>query len=163
LLDQIICFQNRQPLCPYDNNPDIHFMEFATGDYYFKLYDKGNQYRSKNIPNILRIEVKAMNSGYLDFARVKTLKDLLRNETMQELGKKLAKVHEGLVFDDDTIMMNDLHKKEKQLYKRLCNPRVWKRFKGHSNSTARDHRKKFKKIIELYGERKIYSYLSPPY
>jgi hypothetical protein len=159
LIDQIICFQNKLPLSPYDNYPNSYFIEFALADYYLKIYDKGKQYKSKNIPNTLRIEVKAMNNDYLQFAKIKTLEDLMQIETMQELGKKIAKVFKGLVLDDDSIVTEELPKKEKQLYKRLGNPRAWKRFKGNSNSTIRDHRKKFKKIIELHGERKIYTYL----
>jgi hypothetical protein len=105
IIDQLICYRDRQPIRPYDLKPDAYFIEYKQTEYYFKIYDKGKQYRSKlpDTPNTLRIEVKAMNSRMLRKAKVETLQDSLNRETLQVLGRKIATLLKGLVFDDDTI------------------------------------------------------------
>jgi hypothetical protein len=141
ILDQLICFQNQQPLHCNKGN-DIFFIEYETDNYYFKIYDKGKQYQSKKVCNTLRIEVKARNNRFLNFARIQTLHDLLNVETMHLLGMKIAKVFEGLLFDDDTLNIKNLSVKEREFYKELKNPKTWNQYKGKTNSTVRLHRKK---------------------
>lgn len=162
LMDQIICYNYGQPLRPYSLKTDCYFMEFEQWDYYFKIYDKGKQYRAirPGIPETLRIEVKARNSRMLRFAKVRTLEDLLKIETLQVLGKKTATLLKGLVFDDDTIKAKELPPKDRKLYHELCNPKKWKGFKGAATATTRKKAARFKRIVEQYGRRRIYSYIS---
>jgi hypothetical protein len=162
IIDQIVCYNYSQPLRPYNLKPDCYFIEFEQWDYYFKVYDKGKQYRAKmpGIPNTLRLEVKAMNNRMLRFAKVKALEDLLKVETLQVLGRKTATLLKGLVFDDDTINVKELPAKDRKLYRELSNPKKWKKFKGSTTSTTRKKVARFKKIVEQYGHRKIYSYIS---
>jgi hypothetical protein len=163
IIDQLICYNNKQPLRPYDSKPDCYFIEFAAWDYYLKVYDKGKQAREvwklPNTPNTLRIEVKAMNSRFLKCAKIKTLNELLQPHHLQVLGLKIATLLNGLVFDDDTINPKELALKDRRLYRELCNPRKWKQFKGNTNSSTRKKIKRFKNLVERYGKRKIYSHV----
>jgi hypothetical protein len=157
VMDQIICFNNLQPIRPYRRRPDCFFMEFGFEEYYIKVYDKGKQYKPflPDVPNTLRLEVKAMKNRLLP--NVTTLDDLLHIETLQVLGVKLATFLKGLVFDDDTINLKHLKKNDRKLYTELSNPREWTRFRGNSTSTIRKKITRFKELIERHGNRKIYS------
>jgi hypothetical protein len=161
IIDQLICYNNKQPIRPYGSKPDCYFIEFEAWDYYLKIYDKGKQYRKQlsDIPNTLRIEVKAMNSRFLKFAKIVTLSDLLQPYNLQVLGLKIATLLNGLAFDDDTVNAKELTLSDRKLYRELCNPRKWKGFKGQTNSTTRNKVKRFKTIVERHGERKIYSHV----
>jgi hypothetical protein len=162
IIEQIICFNGLQPLRPYEITPDFHFIEFKQWDYYLKIYDKGKQFRKRlpNTPNTLRIEIKAMNSRFLHSANITTLLDLLQLNNLQVLGLKLAKLLKGLIFEDDTIQIKELNKKEKILYRDLSNPRKWKHFKGNKTSSIKNKINKFKNLIESKGKRKIYSLIT---
>ena len=163
LIDQIISFNYKQPLRPYDTRPDYYFIEFESDEYYLKIYDKGKQYKEllPDTPNTLRLEIKGRNSGYLRaIAGINTLADLQEIEKLQVLGRKIAKVVKGVVFDDDTIRVKDLPLKDRKLYKELTKITFWKRLKGKTSSTTRNKITRFKKLVDHYGQRKIYSLIN---
>jgi hypothetical protein len=160
IIDQIISFNNQQPLRPYDVNPEYYFIEFAQTEYFLKVYDKGKQFNKviPSIPNTLRIELKAIKNRFLP--NVLTLADLQRKEALNDLGVKFVKLVTGkLILDDDTINLNQLTSRERKLYIELRNPRNWRVLKGKGSSSTRAKIKRFKNIIEKYGKRKIYSLL----
>lgn len=165
LMEQIVCFNGKQPLRPYQNEPNCYFIEFEKQDYYFKVYDKGKQAREvwklPNTPNTLRMEVKGMNSRFLmKCGNVSTLADLMQKQNLQALGLKFAKITTGLVFDDDTITTKQLTKHERKLYKELSNPRSWKKYQGNTDSTFNNKKQRFKTLVERKGSRAIYSTIS---
>jgi len=159
VIEQIICFNNLQPIRPYENKQDCFFIEFEQWDYYLKVYDKGKQYskRLPTTPNTLRIEVKGMNSRFFTSANIVTVEDLLQEKNLQVLGLKFAKLIKGIVFEDDSINLKELTTKDRKLYRELSNPRKWKQYRGNANSSFRYKVKRFKHIVETYGHRKIYS------
>lgn len=161
-MDQIICYNYRQPLRPYTTRPDCYFIEFEQSDYYLKVYDKGKQYSRKlpGTPNTLRLEIKAMNSGYLKALGIATVADLTKPDTLQVLGWKIAKLAKGIVLDDDTINPKELPQKERQLYRYWNNPRKWAAIKGRTTTTRRNHANRFRRIVQQYGSRKMYSLLN---
>lgn len=162
VIDQVLCFNNLQPIRPYNYKPDCYFLEFEQWEYYLKMYDKGKQYRKMrpSTPNTLRIELKAMNSRYLNGLGIETLEDLLQPSKLQVLGLKFDKTIKGLVFDDDSINAKELPLKDRRLYKELNNPRKWKLFRSNTNSTIRNKVNRFKLMVDHYGKRKIYSTIS---
>lgn len=160
IIDQILCFDNLQPLRPYDSNPEYYFIEFQRDEYFLKVYDKGKQYR-KDLPltpNTLRIEVKAMKNRALP--NIETLADLRQIENLQVLGVKFAKLLKGLAFEDDTLQPKELNREDRKLYRQLSNPRKWKQFRGNTTTGSRKRVTRFKHIIETYGKRKIYSLIT---
>lgn len=164
IMQQIICFNNREPLRPYEERPDFYFLEFRNSDFYLKVYDKGKQARHawnmRNTPNTLRIEIKGMNSGFLKEMGITTLSDI-QLLSLQVLGRKLAiTVKRHLVFDDDTIELKALNQYDRKLYRHLSNPRNWSRVKGDKKSGVKDREARFKRIVEKYGKRKIYSLIT---
>jgi hypothetical protein len=161
IIDQIICYNNKQPIRPYDSKPHCYFLEFETTEYFLKIYDKGRQYRKMlpNNPNVLRLEVKAKNSRFLRCANIYTLSDLLQPSNLALLAKKFTTILGGLILDDNTINPKELPLKDRRLYEELSNPRKWFDFRGKTNSGTRKKIKRFKNLVEHYGKRKIYSYI----
>ena len=161
LMQQVICFNNLQPIRPYQSRPDCFFLEFEQFDYFLKIYDKGKQYKKQlpGTPNTLRVEIKGRNSRFFAQANIRVLEDLLNPDNFQVLGMKFAKLINGIVFDDDTICVKELRLNDKKLYRELCNPRKWKQYRGNASSTFRYRLKRFKEIVEHYGKRKIYTTL----
>jgi hypothetical protein len=159
IMMQLLTFKGHEPKQPYRNTPDLFFMEIEMEEYFLKIYDKGKQYRKEkpNTPNTLRIEVKAMKNRLL--SGITTLADLQRPERLQVLGVKFATLIKGFVFEDDTISVDELPSRERQLFKQMDSKRFWKEVKGRSNSTLRKKIAKFKTLVEKYGQQKIYSTL----
>ena len=163
IIDQIICYNYEPPTRPYRLKSNFYFIEFEHTEYYLKIYDKGKQYRGKiaAIGNVLRIEAKAIKSRVLtEAAGIATLADLMDLKKMQVLGVKFAKTVTGILFDYDTLKAKELEIKDRRLYKRLINPRQWEKMKGFTNSSTGNKVRRFKHLVENYGQRKIYSLIT---
>ena len=162
IMRDIICYKNRQPLTPIDDEKG-YFLEFKTDEYYFKIYDKGKQASEKwkkESGNILRVEIKAINNGYLRFANINTIADLLKPGNLQLLGKKIDNLFRQVVFDDKSINEDDLKKPDRKVYKKLVNPRVWAERRKKKTTTIRAEEHKFRAIVAKYGTHKHNSTLS---
>jgi hypothetical protein len=153
IIEEILCFKNERPLRPYEgNNDQFYFIEFHKGNYYFKIYDKGRQYKTKNI---LRIEIKAMRSAELKQAGAITLKDLRKKTIFKVLGKKLMQFSNNLVYNDSTINLDHLIRKDKRKYIEYSNPNKW-RINGLKTTTQYRNEQRFITIVEKYGTRKLH-------
>lgn len=161
ILQNVICYKNRESIRGITE--DKFFIEFAMGEYYLKLYDKGKQARKVwgiDIGNVLRVEVKAMNSGYFADAGVKTLADLLNSDNLQVLGKKINKVFRDVVFDDYTITPDAMTVHDQKNYLLLRNPREWTNHRGCKDSTIAAREKRFRAIVGKYGSLNLHNTLS---
>lgn len=156
IIREAICFRNRVAINPYDNET-AYFTEYMTNEYYFKVYDKGLQARKlwkKEAGNVLRIEIKARNSRFLQFAGIVTMADLLNQTNLLLLGRKLSNTLNTLVFDDDTININDLSIPDRKVYQLLSNPREWAKHRKGKTTTIRAKENRFRAIVAKYGKNK---------
>ena len=157
IIEDIICYKNERPLRPYEGrNNDFYFIEFKKGDHYLKVYDKGRQYKTVNT---LRIEYKEMRSRGLISCGADTLNDLTNIKVLTLLGRKLVQYCKFLVFNDSTLNIEDLSKKDLSKYLTMANPNNWVIKKGEKNSTIYRKEKTFISIVQTYGKRVIYSYI----
>lgn|GEM_PF-3321742 len=156
ILREILCYMNRMPMIPIDDDRG-YFIEFKTSDYYLKLYDKGLQSHELwklQAGNIMRLEVKATNSGFLEFAGIRTVADLLNPTNLSHLGRKLERVVKKVVFDDDTISPTTLSLPDQIVYQQLSNPKVWERNRKKKTSTIRAQERRFKSIVSNSGRKR---------
>ena len=152
LIDNILCYKNSL----FNQRTDIEFLftEFKQDGYYFKIYDKGTQYKTVNT---LRIEVKYVRSKFLNKAGIVTLSDLLKPEPMQVLGEELAHFSKFIVFNDPTILRNNLNINDLDIYDHYKYSENWK--KGIQRKITKQKRKenRFKEIVDEYGNWNIYT------
>jgi hypothetical protein len=155
IIREILCYKNRMPTIPIDDGRG-YFIEFKASDYYLKIYDKGKQSQEVwklQAGNILRLEVKAMNSGFLEFANITTVADLLNPANLSLLGQKLEGFVKNVVFDDDTIKPTTLSRPDQVVYQQLSNPKVWERNRKKKTSTIRAQERRFKGIVSDSGKK----------
>ena len=153
IMREIICYKNKAPIKAIDNEKG-YFIEFEMEDYYFKIYDKGMQSRKvweTEQGNILRVEIKAANSGFLKFANIVSMADLLNPGNLRLLGWKLDNLFKGVVFDDRSIDRDNLSKPDNKVYQLLVNPRVWADNWKNKSTTIRAREKRFRAIVAKYG------------
>ena len=158
VIEQIICYNNKRPLRPYDGKKAaFYFIEFKHNEHYLKIYDKGKQYETVNT---LRIEYKAITSRGINTTGAITLKDLNDKDVLQELGMKLMQFYNGIVFTDSSINCNELTKKEELLLLTMENPNNWVIPKNVKKSTTQLRKEnRFKSLIQTKGERKLYAFI----
>lgn len=157
IIEDLVCYKNERPLRPYEGRKNhFYFIEFKKGDHYLKVYDKGKQYKTVNT---LRIEYKEMRSRALISCGADTLNDLTNIKVLTLLGGKLVQYCKFLVFNDSTLNIEDLSKKDLSKYLIMANPNNWKIKKGEKNSTIYRKEKTFISIVQKYGKRDIYSYI----
>ncbi|MFV8354369.1 hypothetical protein [Flavobacterium sp. XS2P14] len=98
------------------------YKEFQLTDYRIKLYNKSKQYRLKS--NILRVELKIIQTRLLQKLRIHCLEDLLNVEALTRLFHLFMDKFEGLNiidnFDPETIPEKDYNKLIK-----YTNPNYW--------------------------------------
>ncbi|RYZ89981.1 MAG: HD domain-containing protein, partial [Moraxellaceae bacterium] len=104
---------------------------------------------------ILRFEVKAARSRYLDFAGVRTLHDLLSLKSMQALGVKINQVFSKLVFNDYSIEPLKLSTADRTNYLLMKDPNEWAKHKKHRSSTHRNRESRFLQIVKRHGKNNI--------
>jgi hypothetical protein len=109
---------------------------------------------NKQVGNILRIEVKATNSGFLQFAHIHTMADLLNPDKLQLLGTKLDSVFKQVVFDDETIVTKEMSKPDRKVYLELANPRNWTKHFKKKTTTVRTREHRFRAIVAKHGNKK---------
>jgi hypothetical protein len=155
IIREIICYKNRIPANPIDDNRG-YFIEFKMTDCFIKIYDKGKQSQEVwklHAGNILRIEVKARNSGFLQFAGITTVADLLNPVKLAHLGRKLDYVVKKVVFDDDSIAPAALSLSDKKVYQQLSNPRQWVFNRKNKTSTIDAQERRFNSIVSNSGSK----------
>lgn len=148
-LKQVISYRLKTPSKPIDRK-EGYFIEFELQDYFYKLYDKGKQYRTENT---LRIEIKAMKSRCLDFARINTLADLLNLHKLHFLGQKLDKTFQDVILYDNTIKLAGLPQRMQKTLRDGRNPKYWEHLNQTSgNDLVRQRRARFKLLVKKYGK-----------
>ncbi|TWI81182.1 hypothetical protein IQ13_2198 [Lacibacter cauensis] len=151
IIDQCICYRNTRPAWPYEKeNEAFYFIEFASGDKFIKLYDKGRQYSTTNT---LRFETKYMRSRELIVQGAKSLFDLTCDKVLFTLGRKTVQDATDLVFTDHTISIESMTEKEKRLFEIMQNPNVWV-YRNCKTSTDYRKEREFERIVNQYGTNK---------
>lgn len=157
IIEDIICYKNKLPMRPYeDRDNSFHFIEFACGNYYIKVYDKGKQYHTVNT---LRFEFKAKRSKEINPAGVTTLQDLYKKEVLQVLGRKLMQFFNYVVFTDDDINSKKLTKANQKVFVEMENPNKWILGEGPKTSTQYRIERKFISIVNKYSQKQYFALL----
>lgn len=153
ILNQIICYKNKLPTKPYD--PQNH-VEFYLNERYIKLYNKGILF---DISNLFRFEAKYMRSRGLNSMHIFTLEDLLKPESFLILSKELPTYLTPIIFDDNTIELNSLPKKDRYIYMLMKDGREWRKCTGNKRTVNVYREKRFQEIINNHGKLNIKSKL----
>lgn len=149
IIRNIVAYCNCEPLKPYQNVPNAFMIEFELTDHYFKIYDKGKQYNSKNT---LRIEGKSCRMRYHAGFGIKTLKDLLNKSAMLKAGERLLVMIQKLIFDDEFISNSIVRTKDQQIYAELSNPRNWSKHKKNKSRLQKRKEDRYKLLIFTKGK-----------
>ena len=118
--------------------------------YTIKVYNKGLQC-GLNFP-LLRYEIKVVKMEWLKRTEIRTLSDLLDKNKLKQLKQILIQTWEEILVTDLSLGNLLLTAKEKELFKDGSNPKYWKEIKRISPKRHDDHRRKFIKLIEKYGQ-----------
>lgn len=147
IISQCIFLKNKMPnVNNYNGKGYMKVFEFA--QYSVKMYDKGIQYGSDN--NQLRFEIKAKKNQYLKFANIITLADLFDIEKWNKLSNHLQEMLMRLLIYED-IDLNLMPHKDQLFYTKTMNSNYWYETHQKSKHTLKEHRQKFKKLTNDYG------------
>lgn len=156
IINDIVCYKNHLPSIRFFGSKGVLY-EFCLSDYYFKIYDKGQQNELEN--NLLRLEMKSIKSRLLSSLGINTLADIQSLNNHYVLFEKFMKYYDFLIFDDQDMVVEALDIREINVYRRLKNPKEWYAVKKNKNTTTRSQEKKFRDIVSLYGQNKHFSTL----
>lgn len=149
IIEEIIVYKNTRPNRPYEGNDEaFYFIEFAKGERYLKIYDKGRQYSTNNT---LRVETKLMRTRELKPTGAKMLADLKDKNVLILLGRKSVQEFQEVVFNDATIEPEHLNRKERELYINLSNPNKWVHRQTKTSKQYRQERE-FVELVNTHGQ-----------
>lgn len=149
MLKDVICYKNRMPINPINDNRG-YLIEFRVNGYYFKMYDKGKQYKLKE--NLLRVEVKGMTNRFLFDLGVSNMADVMKHSNFVALQEKLLSLYKHVVFDDSGLNIDELNIFDRKVYEPLKNPKLWVKIKGAKNQTLLARERRFKDIVSKWGK-----------
>lgn len=149
IIEDVICYKNRLPANPINDNKG-YYTQYKLNDYIVKLYDKAKQYHMKT--PLLRWEFKAVKQRFVADCGVQFLSDLKDIGNVQALAAKLIACFENLVFDDSSIIPQQLTKREMRLYEKWQNPKIWAKLKGGKKSADYANARRFKGIVSKHGK-----------
>ncbi|KAB7731426.1 hypothetical protein F5984_11595 [Rudanella paleaurantiibacter] len=123
LLRALICYKG-VPFARYTDN-GFEYYQAAFSQYAVKVYNKGEQYGLG--ANLLRFEVKVLKMQHLHGRGIKlgTLADLLNTDLYPALGRLLAEVFTGILFDEPGVSVDDVPTRHRELLLQGRNPRYW--------------------------------------
>lgn len=130
------------------------YKEFEKTDYSIKVYDKSKQYSLLDY-NILRMELKIINSRYLHKMGIINLNQLSRN-TFKTLFSCFLTHFNKLMIVDSIKAPKDIRDDQMFLFKMCINPNHWNSIDAkEKKETKRD----FKKIMNKHKHNKTQSIL----
>ncbi len=107
---------------PFEFKHDEHFAQSKHQRYYFKIYNKSNQYGMQE--DTLRIELKLIASDQFAPLGIKTFADI-NTLTLNKANELLLKRFDEVVYYDNTIVKENLKERQKRTLERYSNPRCW--------------------------------------
>jgi hypothetical protein len=90
--------------------------------YLLKIYNKSNQYGMKN--HTIRIELKVIKTEDIKSTGIKTFADI-NKYSLNKAKELLLKRFDEVVYYDNTILTEELTKRQKQTLNQYSNPRYW--------------------------------------
>lgn len=132
-----------------------YLIRFSFDHYELKIYNKAIQYGLTT--NTLRFEIKVKKMQYFEDKGigVSMLCDLLKPEVYGKLIKQLLKALTELVIYDNSIILNELPEKEKDLLTNGSNPKFWIAQKKSNCEDFKYKRKRFKFLVKKYGKQNL--------
>ena len=107
---------------PFEFRHKEHFAQTIHQRYFFKIYNKSNQYGMSEYT--LRIELKVIKIEDLKNLQIQTFANI--NKTSLEKAKELLlKRFDEVVYYDNTIQKENLTESQKQVLTKYSNPRFW--------------------------------------
>lgn len=158
IMNDLICYKNNLPSKDERKSNNGRLIVYRMTDYEVKVYDKGRQYALSN--NLLRIEFKAKKSRVLAELGIETLDDLLNKSSLIQLMELFMHLYQGFAFDDYTINKDELSLSDSKVYEKLSNPKEWLKVKGKKKSTHRTREKRFRDIVNKYGQQRHFLTIS---
>mgnify|MGYP000451090270 CR=1 FL=1 len=107
---------------PFEFRHKEHFAQAIHQRYYFKIYNKSNQYGMQE--HTLRVELKLIASDQFAPLGIKTFADI-NTSTLNKAKELLLKRFDEVVYYDNTIVKESLSERQKQTLERYSNPRYW--------------------------------------
>lgn len=149
IIKDVICYKNQLPAVPINDNRG-YYTQYKLTDYIVKLYDKGKQYYMKT--PLLRWEIKAVKQRFVADCGVRLLSDLKDIGKVQALADRLTTCYNNLVFDDGSIIAEELTIRERRLYEKWQNPKIWAKLRGSKKSADYANARRFKGIVSKHGK-----------
>lgn len=151
LLRALICYKG-VPFARYTDN-GFEYYQATLQRYAVKVYNKGEQYGEGD--NLLRFEVKVLKMQHLHGRGINlgTLADLLNTDLYPALGRLLAEVFTGILFDEPGVSVDDVPTRHRELLLRGRNPRNWQRPEPTDPTYDKDRQrllreeKRFRKLL----------------
>lgn len=131
-------------------NDHIKFRECEREQYTIKIYNKTLHQSYGG----LRIEVKIHRMIKLA-KKVDTMQDFLLHETISFLGETLISEHKKILFYDETINVDELPLKDKDLLLKGRAPAYWSEIQEKGAKEFKRKRDKFEEIIQANGQSKL--------
>ena len=131
-----------------------HFSQVKHQRYFFKIYDKSNQYGMEDYT--LRIELKIIKTEDIKHLGIKTFWDI-NQDTLKKVNRLLLRRFEEIVYYDYTINKKHLKKRTIQVLERYSNPRYW--FEDITVKKRYEHKSKLKNFIVEHSDN-LMQYLS---
>lgn len=125
-----------------------YYKQYNRSEYYLKFYDKGLQYKLDC--NLLRVEIKIVDSRLLNKLGVKQLSDLTNKDVLESLFNFfIEKVSETNIIDNSTL--DDISAKDRTFIKLGKGANYWAELRlNKSSSSFYETRNKFNSILEKY-------------
>ena len=108
-------------------------------EYGLKIYDKCYQQNGERNKKILRIELTAKKSRFLDKFNINVLSDLTNTDNLAKMGAYLLRTFSDLIYYDGSINEKLLYKRELLKLKDFCSAYYWERL---------DRKKRYKKRLQ---------------
>ena len=147
ILDEnLIVWKNIQKSKNIDYDGKGKYIQFDQTQFYFKIYDKGNQYEQDK--NILRLECKIVRNELLNKFRISNVSDLLNKDCIKALLNFLYESISECIIVDNLTPGTIIEPNEKEIFTNGINPMMWNNFKNRTEKKR--FKDKFISIIEKY-------------
>lgn len=147
ILDEnLIIWKSIQKSKNIDYDGKGKYIQFDQSQFYFKIYDKGNQYEQDK--NILRLECKIIKNDLLNKFGISNVSDLLNKDNIKALLDFLYESISECIIVDNLSPETITEPKEKEIFTKGINPILWNEFKNRMEKKR--FKDKFISIIEKH-------------
>jgi hypothetical protein len=128
-----------------------HLARAEKSNYYLKIYDKGRE--SNQNANILRFEVKIKKMAQVNSRNNPlTIFQLMKISKLRELMLDLSsKYYDGLLFNNQSIELAKLTRKDAEFFQGCSNPIFWEKNKELTTNKKYEFKRLYKNLVDKYG------------